>query len=85
MSQNIPNPFGATTKIELTVPESVSDAFLCIYDLQGKLEQKIDCARRGTFFLDIDGSGLTPGMYIYSLMTDGEEAVAKRMIVGVNK
>lgn len=83
MSQNIPNPFGTTTKIELTIPESVSNAFLCIYDLQGKLEQKIDCTQRGTFIQDIDGSSLTPGMYIYSLMTDGEEAKTKRMIVGI--
>ena len=85
MSQNIPNPFGSTTKIELTIPETTGNAFVCIYDLQGKLEQKIDCAQRGTFVLDIDGSRLTPGMYIYSLMMDGEEAVTKRMIVGINK
>ena len=42
LMQNRPNPFNVATTIECTLPESVGNAFLCVYDLQGKQVSHID-------------------------------------------
>ena len=81
LDQNRPNPFSVTTTIECSVPEGVSNAFLCVYDLQGKQLMHIDIEQRGTSAVSIDGSSLQPGMYIYALIADGVEIDTKRMIL----
>lgn len=81
LKQNKPNPFNTSTSIECTVPQNVASAFICVYDLQGKQVLKIDIRERGDVVNMIDASSLVPGMYIYTLITDGVEIDSKRMII----
>ena len=81
LMQNRPNPFNVATTIECIIPESVGNAFLCVYDLQGKQVSRIDLDERGRVSTVIDGSTLQPGMYIYALIADGTEIDSKRMIL----
>lgn len=81
LSQNRPNPFTSTTTIECTLPETISDAALRVYDLQGKQIMKLRVDGRGKTSVTIDGSTLSAGIYIYSLIADGQEIDSKRMIL----
>ncbi len=81
LAQNRPNPFTATTVIECTLPESVADASLRIYDLQGKQVMKLAVEGRGSTSVTVDGSTLAAGMYIYALIADGREIDSRRMIL----
>lgn len=81
LKQNRPNPFNSTTMIECEVPENIGTAFICIYNLQGNQVKHIDLQERGSISVKIEASSLTPGMYIYSLIADGNEVDSKRMII----
>ena len=81
LKQNKPNPFNTSTVIECTLPESISSAFICVYDLQGTQVLRLDIRERGTVNSVIDASSLHQGMYIYSLIADGSEVDSKRMII----
>ena len=81
LMQNRPNPFKDTTEIRCHLPETVSDAFICIYDLNGRQQMRLNIADRGDVAVTVSGSSLQPGIYIYSLIADGQEADTKRMIL----
>ena len=81
LGQNRPNPFTTTTNIECVIPESVANAALYIYDLQGKQLRNITITDRGTATLTIEADKMDAGMYIYSLILDGAEIDSKRFIV----
>ncbi len=81
LMQNRPNPFKATTEIKCHLPQEVSEAFICIYDLNGRQQMRLDLRERGDVAVTVSGSSLQPGMYIYSLIADGREADSKRMIL----
>ncbi len=79
--QNSPNPFNVSTRIRCTLPHNALDAMIFVYDLQGtqKLGKAVD--GRGDTFVEIRGSELPAGMYIYTLVVDGREIDSKRMII----
>lgn len=81
LSQNIPNPFGEKTTIDMNIPEIVKTASLFIYDMNGKQVKRIDIAERGSCKICVTSEGLEAGMYLYSLITDGRVANTKRMIL----
>ena len=81
LQQNAPNPFSQSTEIKYYLPETVSTAFLCIYDLQGKQLSQIPINERGEGGETISGSQFTPGIYLYALIADGKEVAVKRMIL----
>ena len=81
LEQNRPNPFSSTSVIACNIPASVTDADIFIYDLQGQQVLRLPVEARGSAYVTIEGSALNPGMYIYSLITDGVEIDTKRMIV----
>lgn len=81
LSQNRPNPFRTSTIINCVLPETVGNAFLCIYDLNGNQKQRHDISDRGNVDISIEGNSLTAGMYIYTLVADGIEIDSKRMIL----
>lgn len=81
LGQNRPNPFTTTTNIECLIPESVANAALYIYDLQGKQLRNITITDRGATTLTIEADKMDAGMYIYSLILDGAEIDSKRFIV----
>jgi hypothetical protein len=79
--QNAPNPFSQTTQIKYYLPESVKNASLNIYNLQGKQLKQIAIAGRGDGYQLISGSEFTAGIYLYALIADGQEVDVKRMIL----
>ena len=79
--QNSPNPFNSETVIRYVLPESVQNANLYIYDLQGKQLMNIAIEQRGDAKVAIHGNDLQAGMYIYALIADGKEIDSKRMIL----
>ena len=81
MAQNRPNPFTVSTSIECSIPETVSVADLNIYDLQGKHLLKIPVTGRDRTSVTVEARQLGAGMYIYSLIADGQEIDSRRMIV----
>ena len=81
LGQNRPNPFSESTVIEITLPETVGEAALYIYDMQGSQKMKLDVEGRGNTSVTVDSRTLGAGMYLYSLIADGEEIATKRMII----
>jgi len=79
--QNVPNPFKDETKIAFYLPESVRNASLYVYNMQGSQLKNITVKDRGEASVVIKGSEFPAGMYIYALIADGKEVDAKRMIL----
>lgn len=80
LSQNVPNPFSEKTTISYTIPLNVNKAVLAVFDLNGRMLQQYTLLQ-GKNQLTINGNSFPAGMYIYSLIADGQEVVSKRMIL----
>lgn len=81
LSQNRPNPFTERTVIDLTIATDITTASLYIYDMQGTQVMCLPVEGRGKTSVAIDGSRLSAGMYLYTLIVDGKELATKRMIL----
>ncbi|GAB4286151.1 MAG: exo-alpha-sialidase [Ignavibacteriaceae bacterium] len=86
LEQNYPNPFNPVTKIKYTVPVNQSGeealVLLKVYDLRGR-EVKTIVHRElpaGHYEVTFDASGLSSGVYIYSLYSD-QFTISKKMIL----
>lgn len=79
--QNNPNPFSQSTQIKYYLPSTVQNAYLCIYDLQGKQLKQMSISERGNGSLLISASEFVAGIYLYGLIIDGNEVDIKRMIL----
>jgi hypothetical protein len=79
--QNTPNPFTENTTIGFYLPLTVIKANIYIYDLQGKQVKSYGLAQRETGSIVIYGSELMPGMYNYSLISDGKIIETKQMVL----
>jgi len=79
--QNTPNPFNTTTEIKYFLPEGSSNAYIYVFNLQGNLLLTYNLNDNGFGSVEINGSSLNAGMYIYSLVINGQEAETKRMIL----
>jgi hypothetical protein len=81
LEQNIPNPFSENTRIDMYLPESVSNAAMYIYNMQGKQIKVFKIQERGNSSITIIGYTLEAGMYLYTLIADGKEVDTKKMIL----
>jgi hypothetical protein len=79
--QNTPNPFNQSTVIEYLVNESVSDAKICIYNMNGVQLKSIKITENGAGRITINSKDLKAGMYLYSLITDGSLVDTKKMVL----
>lgn len=79
--QNNPNPFTQSTQIRYYIPQSVKDASIYIYDMQGKQLKKIKIQQRGDGYESVSGTEFAAGIYLYTLIADGKEIDTKRMIL----
>jgi len=81
VSQNVPNPFTGTTKVEVNLTKS-SDLSLVVYNLTGQkvYEQKNGSTPAGVHTFIINSSNLKAGVYYYTV-TAGDNKVTKKMIV----
>ena len=79
--QNTPNPFTESTLIQCDVAETVVNADLYIYDMNGKQIDTYPITERGATSITIEGHSLEAGMYLYALIADGQVIDTKRMIL----
>lgn len=79
--QNQPNPFSQETTIRFSLPDAVQSATLYIYDMQGNPIKEIALNQRGESEVKLHAGVLKVGMYLYSLVADGQEVAMKRMII----
>ena len=78
--QNNPNPFKEQTVIRFTLADDAADAAICIFDMTGKQLKRIPVTS-GMDDVTINGGELGAGMFLYSLIVNGQEVDTKRMIL----
>lgn len=81
LGQNAPNPFSKSTIIGYYLPETVQNATLNIYDMNGIQIKSLAITSKGQGNITINGYELRPGMYLYTLLADNQEVATKRMIL----
>ena len=77
--QNTPNPFKEQTTIRFSLADDAKDAAICIFDLSGKMLKKLPVTP-GMTSVSVGGYELGEGMFLYTLMANGQEIDTKRMI-----
>lgn len=78
--QNTPNPFKEQTIIRFKLANDVQDASICIFDMNGRLLKKKPISS-GMESMSIGGYELGEGMFLYSLIVNGQEIDTKKMII----
>lgn len=81
LSQNSPNPFTNETTISYSIPASVTNASIEVYDMVGRKVATYSISNESESSLKITSSELSAGMYIYSIIGDGKVMESKRMIM----
>lgn len=78
--QNTPNPAKEQTIIRYRLADNAKDAAICIFDMQGKMLKKIPVSSDNDS-VTINGYELGQGMFLYSLVINGQEIETKKMII----
>ena len=78
--QNSPNPFKENTVIRFKLADDVRDAAICIFDMTGKTIKKLPISS-GMESVSVGGYEIGEGMFLYSLIVNGQEIDTKRMII----
>lgn len=78
LEQNRPNPFSNTTSIKYSTPKN---AQLLITNLTGKTIQSIALEAGKNKTLEVSAKELDNGIYIYSIVVEGELKLSKRFVV----
>ena len=80
MSQNNPNPFTDQTVITYRLPNGTTTAEIAIFDMTGKPVKSYFVSSSQTE-VTIKSSDIGTGLFIYSLVQNGQELITKRLIV----
>ena len=78
--QNTPNPFKEQTIIRFSLADDAKDAAICIFDMTGKTIKKLPISS-GMESVSIGGYELGEGMFLYSLIINGQEIDTKKMVI----
>jgi hypothetical protein len=78
--QNSPNPFKEQTTIRFSLADDVTSAAICIFDMTGKMLKKLPVSS-GDSSVKVNGWELGEGMFLYTLLVNGQEIDTKRMII----
>ena len=78
--QNSPNPFKENTVIRFKLADDVRDAAICIFDMTGKTIKKLPISS-GMESVSVGGYEIGEGMFLYSLIVNGQEIDTKKMII----
>ncbi len=80
--QNYPNPFNPETKIKFSLPIN-SGVELKVFDITGKQVEVLvnGTLSQGLYEVSFDASGLTSGIYFYTLQTDNFTETRKMLLV----
>ena len=79
--QNAPNPFSEGTKIKYYLEEQVGTATIFIYDMNGRQLRSNELHHKGSGEIIINSGELDAGMYMYTLIADGEIIGTKQMVL----
>ncbi|MBN1414676.1 MAG: tail fiber domain-containing protein [Bacteroidales bacterium] len=79
--QNFPNPFTESTRIEYYLPDDIGSAVIFIYDMSGLQLKSVPVSGTGYGNVTINANELKAGMYMYTLIADGQVIDTKRMIL----
>jgi len=83
LKQNYPNPFNPSTKISFSLPVD-SKVTLEIYDMSGKMVSRIlnnEFRSANYYTVDFNASGLSSGMYFYTLKSSNNVDTKKMLLV----
>ncbi len=80
LEQNIPNPFSDQTSIRYQLDENANDASLIVFDLNGNIKKEFKLSSNSGE-ITINASLIGRGMFLYSLVQNGQELVTKKMII----
>ena len=78
--QNTPNPAKEQTIIRYQLADNTKDAAICIFDMQGKMLKKLPVTSNNDS-VTINSYELGQGMFLYSLVINGQETDTKKMII----
>lgn len=78
--QNTPNPFKEQTIIRFSLADDVKDAAICIFDMTGKTIKRLPISS-GMDSVSVGGYELGEGMFLYSLIVNGQEIDTKKMVI----
>lgn len=78
--QNTPNPYNGRTIIRFQLVDDAKDASICVFDMNGKMLKKIPVSLEMDS-ISVDGSEFGEGMYLYSLIVNGQVIDTKRMVI----
>ena len=79
--QNNPNPFSIDTRINYLLPHNTENATLYIYNMSGSQVAEYPISSFGEGHVIVSANALDAGMYLYSLIADGQIIDTKRMIL----
>lgn len=79
--QNRPNPFRETTEINFYLPNTVGQATLVVYSLDGKEMMSFNNLSRGYSKVVVEGGQLEAGNYVYRLIADDEVIGSKTLVL----
>ena len=79
--QNQPNPFDQSTLIPYSIPEGVAQAKILVTDLQGKEIMTLPIQKLGKSSISLQAGRLSKGIYLYTLIADGNLMDTKRMLI----
>jgi hypothetical protein len=80
MEQNVPNPFGDQTTIRYQLPEGTNTADLMVFDLNGRMIKSY-VLNKNQSEITIKAAEIGSGLFLYSLVQNGQELMTKKMIV----
>jgi len=82
LEQNFPNPFNPSTRIPYILSET-SNVRLDIYSIDGRLVRTLVNSQQGEgrYEFNLDGSGLSSGVYLYRLIVGNFADTKKFMLV----
>ncbi|HSD64802.1 MAG TPA: T9SS type A sorting domain-containing protein [Ignavibacteriaceae bacterium] len=80
--QNYPNPFNPTTKIEYNIPKE-NWVTVKVYDILGNDVKTLvnEKQKKGSYEIKFDGSGLSSGVYFYTLRTSAGIFMTRKMLL----
>jgi hypothetical protein len=79
-TEPMPNPSANEVKITFTLPQGVSQGELDLFDGSGKKIKSYQVDDRFGFIM-LDNSQLTPGMYYYNIVANGQVSSTQKLVL----
>lgn len=79
LNQNHPNPFNQQTTISFSLPENSGKGILEVVDANGRVVKSFSVS--GTGQVELKARSLSPGIYNYRLISNGQTLDSKQMVV----